>query len=310
MKTILSLVGLFFAVVVFGAILGFSATLLFIYATDIVVGADGVRLGMDQTLFLLLLWMGAAAVVSSVFTIVYSIRYPKDGMARIIVHTILCLLSWLVIIPLSLELSDKAGEINPMQQKDRLLTTNYFRPYNGELYYYTSVDAATKTANGVSFKLDSLNNTTDESRLLENTPLLQSNIVPFSDVLIYNTMSRTKLVKLALPALYKSQQAALASLKGGVLSWLAFASWGLALYALIGLRRLFRWRLLNFIAVQIGFVGISAINLYYSWGWDGNLFGFIAVPSWMMNCIIAAVLSCIGILLSIFRPDPNMEHVE
>lgn len=310
MKTILSLVGLFFVVIIFGAIFGFCATLLFIHATDIVVGADGARLDMNQTLFLLFLWIGASAVVSSVFTVVYSIRYPKNGMARVITHTILCLLAWLVIIPLSLEFADKAGEINPMQPKDRLMTAHYFRPYEGKLYYYTSVNAATKTANGVSFTLDSLDNASDESRLLENVPLMKNNIVPFSDVLIYNTLSRSKLVEIALPALYMNQQGAVTALKGGVLSWLAFASWGLALCTLIGLRRLFHWRLLNFIAVQIGFIAICAINLYYSWGWDGSLFGAVTIPSWMMNCIIAAGLSCMGILLSIFRPDPNMEHVE
>lgn len=310
MKTILSLVGLFFAVIVFGALLGFCATFLFIHATGIVVGADSVQLDMTHTLYLLLLWVGAAAIVSSVFTVIHSIRYPKNGMARVITHTILCLLAWLVIIPLSLEFADKTGEMNPMQPKDRLMTANYFRPYDGKLYYYTSVNAATKTANGVSFTLDSLDNASDESQLLENVPLMQNNIAPFSDVLIYNTLSRPKLAKLALPALYLNQQGALTALKGGVLSWLAFASWGLALCALIGLRRLFHWRLLNFIAVQIGFIAICAVNLYYSWGWNGNLFGAVTIPSWMMNCIIAAVLSCVGILLSIFRPDPNMEHVE
>ena len=310
MKTILSLVGLFLAVIIFGTIFGFSATLLFIHATDIVVGADSVRLDMNQTLFLLFLWIGAAAVTSSAFTVVYSIRYPKNGIARVITHTILCLLAWVVIIPLSLECADKAGKLEPMQPKDRLMTASYFRPHDGKVYYYTSVNAATKTANGVSFTLNSLNNASDESQLLENAPLMKSNILPFSDVLIYNTMSRSKLVKLALPALYLNQQAAVTALKGGVLSWLTFASWGLALCTLIGVRRLFRWRLLNFIAVQIGFIAICAINLYYSWGWNGNLFGFVTIPSWIMNCIIAAVLSCIGILLSIFRPDPNMEHVE
>ena len=173
-----------------------------------------------------------------------------------------------------------------------------------------SAATATKTANGVSFTLDSLDNASDESRLLENAPLIKSDIVPFSDVLIYNTLSRSKLVKIALPALHLNQQAALTALKGGVISWLTFASWGLALCTLIGVRRLFHWRLLNFIAVQIGFIAICAVNLYYSWGWNGNLFGAVTIPSWMMNCIIAAVLSCTGILLSIFRPDPNMEHVE
>lgn len=310
MKTILSLVGLFLAVIIFGAFFGFCATLLFIHATDIVVGADGVRLDMNQILFLLFLWIGASAVVSSVFTVVYSIRYPKNGVARVITHTILCLLAWLVIIPLSLGFADKAGEIKPMQPKDRPMTANHFRPDDDKLYYYTSVNAATKTANGVSFTLDSLDNASDESRLLENAPLIKSDIVPFSDVLIYNTLSRSKLVKIALPALHLNQQAALTALKGGVISWLTFASWGLALCTLIGVRRLFHWRLLNFIAVQIGFIAICAVNLYYSWGWNGNLFGAVTIPSWMMNCIIAAVLSCTGILLSIFRPDPNMEHVE
>ncbi len=265
---------------------------------------------MNQLLSVLLLWAGTATVTTSTFIVVYTIRYPQNGVVRITTYTVLFLLAWLVIIPLCVHFFNHLAKVRIFEPKEPLLTAHYFRPDDGRLYYYSSVNAATRTASGVSFKLDDIASSADDSMLLENAPLIQSDIQPFSDILVYDTLSISRLMNIVLPALYNTRDAAIASVEGGVLPWLAFASWGLALYSLIGLRRLFQWRLLNFCGVLTGFLGVCVLNLSYYWGWDGNLFGVITLPNWLANCIIAAVLSCMGILLAIFRPDPNMEPEE
>lgn len=310
MKTIASLVGVFFAVIIFGAILGFCVTLLFIYSTNFVVGKGSEVISITQYLSLLFIWAGAATIGTGLFSIAYTIRYPQNGLARIVTHTILSILSWLIIIPLCLVGANKFEEIDIYNKKEITLTPNFFRPDDGNLYYYSSVNDATKTATGVSFKLHDINSTTDGSVLLENAPLFQSDIQPFSDILIYDTLSISRFIDTVLPALYYNNKKAMEAFSEGLISWLAFASWGLALYAVIGLRRLFQWRLLNFCVAVLAYLGICIINLSYTLGWDGNIFNLITLPNWMINCIIAAILSCLGILLSIFRPDPNMEHVE
>lgn len=310
MKTIASLVGVFFAVIIFGAILGFCVTLLFIYSTNFVVGKGAEATSVAQYLSLLFVWGGAATIGTGLCSIAYTIRYPQNGLARIITHTVLSIVSWLVIIPLCLVGANKFEDMDVYNKKEIALTPKFFRPDDGNLYYYSSVDDTTKTATGVAFKLQDINNTSDDSVLLEGAPLFQSDIQPFSDILIYNTLSISSFIDTVLPALYYNNKSAMEAFSEGLIPWLAFASWGLALYAVIGVRRLFQWRLLNFCVAVLVYLAICIINLSYTLGWDGNIFNLVTLPNWLTNCIIAAILSCLGILLSIFRPDPNMEHVE
>lgn len=310
MKTIVSLIGLFFAVIIFGTIIGFSMTFLFIYTTNLVVGMGGEGISKSLALTLLFLWGGASTIATGPFIVIYSIRYPQNGIVRIITYTVLTVISWLVIIPLCTSFADKFAPVGISKPKEPLLSTHYFRPENGTLYYYTSINNLTKTVKGVSFELNDISSVNDDSVLLDNAPIVKSDIEPFSDVLIYDTLSVSTFVDVVLPVLYYHMEVARNALKDGVLSWFAFASWGLALYSLIGLRRLFHWRLLNFCGIFLACMGICVLNFAYSWGWDGTLFNTITLSNWILNCIIAAVLSCIGILLAIFRPDPNMGYVE
>lgn len=310
MKTILSLIGIFFTIIFLGTILGFCVTSLFIYATNFVVGGTIELLSWNQIVSLLLICGAIATVCTTPFLIAHSIRYPYNRVARIVTYTILTILAWIIIIPVCLVAAQNFGSVDIPQTTKPLLTPNFFRPSDGTLYYYTSVNPQTRLANGVSFELHNINSTQDTAQLLENTPQFTASIQPFADVLIYDTLQISRFIDVILPGLIMTKERAQNAFSQGILHWLSFATWGLALYSLIGVRRLFRWRLLNFCTTILGFIGISLLNIYYSWGWNGNLFNLISLPNWLLNCIIAAILSCLGILLAIFRHDPNMESVE
>ena len=310
MKTILSLIGIFFTVILLGAILGFCVTSLFMYTTNFVVGSTIELLSWKQIASLLLVCGATSAVCTTPFLIAHSIRYPYNGIARIVTYTILTALAWIIIIPVCLTAAQNFGSVDVLKTNEPVLTPNFFRPSDGTLYYYTSVNPQTKMANGVSFELHNINSSEDTAQLLENTPQFKADIQPFADVLIYDTLQISKFVDVILPSLILTKERAQDAFSKGILPWLSFATWGLALYSLIGIRRLFRWRLLNFCTAILGFIGISLLNVFYSWGWDGNIFNFVTLPNWALNCIITAALSCLGILLAIFRQDPNMESVE
>lgn len=310
MKTILSLIGIFFTIILLGAILSFCVISLFIYTTHFVVGSTIELLSWNQIASLLLVCGATSAVCTTPFLIAHSIRYPYNGIARIVTYTILTALAWIIIIPVCLTAAQNFGSVDVLKTNEPVLTPNFFRPSDGTLYYYTSVNPQTKMANGVSFELHNINSSEDTAQLLENTPQFKADIQPFADVLIYDTLQISKFVDVILPSLILTKERAQDAFSKGILPWLSFATWGLALYSLIGIRRLFRWRLLNFCTAILGFIGISLLNVFYSWGWDGNLFNFVTLPNWTLNCIITAVLSCLGILLAVFRQDPNMESVE
>lgn len=310
MKTIVSLVGIFFGVIILGAILGFCVASLLFYSTNLVAGGTAQRLSWGQIASLFFVCGGAAAIATPPFLVAHTIRYPHNGLTRTITYSILIALAWIVIIPACLVASQKFEAIDLLKAKEPVLTADYFRPNGGTLYYYTSVNPQTKTVSGVSFALNDIDSSSDPSMLLENAPQFQAAIKPFSDVLIYDTLQISKFIELVLPALILSKQQAQDAFSKGFFSWLLFATWGLASYSILGLRRLFQWRLLNFCTIILVFIGICVLNLYYGFGWNGNIFNLTTLPQWLLNCIIAAVCSCLGILLSIFRKDPNTEHVE
>ena len=310
MKTILSLIGIFFTDILLGSILGFFVTSLFMYASNFVVGGTTEFLSWKQIVSLLFVCGATSAICTTPFLIAHSIRYPYNGIARIVTYTILTALAWIVIIPACLVAAQNFGSVDILKTNEPALTPNFFRPNEGTLYYYTSINPQTKMANGVSFELHNINSSEDTAQLLENTPQFKADIQPFSDVLIYDTLQISKFIDVILPSLILTKERAQDAFSKGVLQWLSFATWGLALYSLIGTRRLFRWRLLNFCTAILGSIGISLLNISYSWGWDGNLFNFVTLPNWTLNCIITATLSCLGILLAVFRQVTNMESVE
>ena len=130
---------------------------------------------------------------------------------------------------------------------------------------------------------------------------------PFSDLLIKNTLTPPVIVKPLIPVLQIIADKTLEALKGGWKSWIAFSSIGLAFMSILGLRRLFRWRLLNSTVALLAFAGILLVNIIYFSGWDGIITTGVTIPMWLMNCIIACLFSFLGIILAITRPDPNLE---
>lgn len=307
MKAFVSLLGVFVAVCVGGAVLGLCACLLHTNATLLVAGQPALPMQNGLPLVYLLASCAVSAAISCLFLVNHTIRHPKNALVHALSLVFTTLLAWGAVIPCCLHsagiLAERTGG-----RAEPLPSRRYFRPDSDGIFFYSTVFPETSTGDGLYIDLSGFTGTRSGVLRMEQAPINRTAAEPFSDLLVRDTLGTPEIIRPLFPLLGQAGTYAANALKGGWKSWLMFASIGAALMSLLGLRRLFRWRLLNCTAVLTGFCGILAVNAAYFSGWSGQVSAGISIPMWLMNCIICAVLACLGIILAVLRADPNMEH--
>ena len=307
MKTFVSLLGVFFVVCIMGTIFGFCTCLLYAHTTLLVAGQPVSSVPDGAPLFYLLASCAVAAAVSCVFLVNYTIRYPKNALVHALSFVFIGLVAWLAVIPCCVNYAGKAAA--KIEEQERPLPSRrYFRPDGDGIFFYSAIFPETDSGNGLYIDLNGFTSSKSGVLRIEQAPINRNASAPFCDLLIRNTMKSPKIAKPFLSVFRQFALNAATALKNGWKSWLMFATFGLACMSLLGLRRIFRWRLLNCMGVFVGFCSIVALNALYLSGWNGTITSGIIIPSWLMNCIISCVSTCVGIVLAIFRTDPNREH--
>lgn len=309
MKTFFSLLGVFIGVCLCGAFIGFCTSYLYTHATLLIAGQPVSAVSDGTPLFCFLVSLAASAVFSYIFLVNYTIRYPKNIFAHVFSFIFITLIAWLIVIPFCVKHADKTAS-RIIEKETSIPSKKYFRPDTDGIFFYSAIYPETNTADGVYIDLNGFTNSKSGVLRIEQAPINKNVAKPFSDLLIKNTLTPPAIVEPLIPLLQIIANNTLTAIKGGWKSWLAFSSIGLAFMSILGLRRLFRWRFLNSVVALIGFLLILGINIVYFAGWDGLITTGVLIPSWLMNCIISCFFFLIGILLAIFRPDPNTENNE
>ncbi len=309
MKTFVSLAGIFLFVCLIGECIGTCGCMLFVQATHLVAGYTSSVSFSKLFLPCLFFSVSISAVVSCIFMITYTIRHPQHGIARFISFTVLMGLIWMVILPVCLYVAD----IYMPDTASRILqppSKNYFRPDGDGIYFYSKIENVSKTGTGLYIDLTGFTGVPGGVIPIENAPLNLESALPFSDVLIRDSLKIPSFLEKILQFVVDSIKLATAAVLRGWRFWWPWRSAGFAFWSLLGVRMISRWRLLNCFFVIMFFTGICIINSFYLAGWDGQVFHAMTIPVWAMNCIIGTVTGIIGILLAIFRQDPNVEHIE
>ncbi|MBE6344938.1 MAG: hypothetical protein E7063_04555 [Spirochaetaceae bacterium] len=306
MRTFVSSLLVFFVICIVGSLLGLAVYMLYTHTTMVVAGERLTASSESSPLSWLLYSCAISASVSVVFLINYTIRHPSKLLYHILSIVVTSLLSWLVIIPSCLY---GAGHFYSKDSSEihNLPSARYFRLDSGGVYFYSSIYPDTVSSDGIYIDLNNDFSSKDGIVKISNAPINLEAATPFSDLLIKDTMDIPMGLEKILSFYRLIGKFAFETIEQGFFKWLVFASIGLAFSSLLGLRRLFRWRLLNSISVLVGFFVILTVNALYFSGWNGNIFGNFNISFWLMNCIIALLLSCIGILFALFRKDPNLE---
>ena len=189
-----------------------------------------------------------------------SIRHPENKIISVLVYLILCTVTWGVVYPAFLELSAKYGKSVVPVVTETQLSTGYFRRSGNKIYYLIGSTSKRKN-DAVAINIDGSglrSILSEESNVSEN---LKKQSAPFSDILIRETM--TDKPSWLHTAYYHLENLAEKAWSEGIIHWLCFASFGLALCSVYALIYCSSWRMINTLYVWFGEVFVTVMNNLY-----------------------------------------------
>lgn len=199
----------------------------------------------------------------------FRIRH-RGGIIQLLFYIGLCVLTWLLLLPLCLKGAQAAGVFEASKSSDHVVTAGYFRETENKVYYLTKDLKASEPGSSVNAVII---DTDDKGEIkfeqVKSTPdfPLFKNAEPYSDILLKQNFSNSEDSNTsALSALsFKDflMHAGEAKAKGGTF-WLGFLSFGLVLCCVYGISHMFDWKLVNasFVILFSGFF-IVINTLYY-----------------------------------------------
>ena len=254
---VIYLASIFVGTLVFAALFMFSCNLS-MFVTGLPVSFFSLHFFMTG----ILLSVPLVCLLVQILLILYIIRHPSNHLLSLIMYVLFGLLSWLVFIPADMKLIARY-ESDVVSSRVEASSAGVFRKEENGVYYYTRVEED-GTADGLFF--DTTGYLGQEGMVLPlfDVAVKNESAFPYSDILIKNSMQPPLLVTYPLSVYNALLTAAEYSSSLGFLSWLAFASMGLALLAVYGVQFASSWKLANVICVLSCAVGVLFINyLYY-----------------------------------------------
>ncbi|MCR5762510.1 MAG: hypothetical protein K6G00_03920 [Treponema sp.] len=224
----------------------------------------GQNLSFDFNLFMegFFLFTPVVFIFGAMFMTFFFIRHPYHYVMPIICYCVLYVISWLFIIPSVSKINTSSYETYIEAKTKDMPSSGYFRRNEDKILYYSSVSESDNSVTGLCI----------DSSLVKNNVYTFSSLkmshkkTAFTDSLIQNSIdmppviaiTAQKLLELSLVLRKCASQAF-----GGRRSfsyWLCFATMGLALLGVIGLRNVSRWRLVNMLFVAVTTLAIIVGN--------------------------------------------------
>ena len=319
-KTSLKLIAAFLAIGIVGSVAG--ACLYMVYSACTVLVAGESLAAFSVTLFVngLFASFPVCMMVSSMMLTLYLIRHPAFPIIPICMYFILMSSVWIVLVPFSNKLSMKYRKTNQTEASTRTVSPGFFRHDDGYILFYSKITDAHEV-DGVC-----IDDTGSSGRLYtyEKVPLAK-NERKFSDSLIEETVAMPKLFQLIIKGNTILESTSLVMTERGKTIgyswWLCFASFGLALLSVIGLRRVSNWRLLNTFLVIFTTAGIIGFNVlcygkapqlatisgvFDTW-FKQTAFLHNAFPV-VCNILIAFIFLVWGLCLDIFKKNTELDE--
>lgn len=245
--------------------------------------------------------------ISNILLALFLIRHPSDNILPLITYIFIGLLSWLVLLPLTNKLNLFVEEKFSDAQSVHSVSEKYFRKQDDKIIYFTSINES--SADGVVIDLNAHDNGVYS---FTDTPFLKTES-DFSDSLIEETVSVPGYSKIFIRHALLLIRVGQDFLAKGYIAWLWFASFGLALISLLGLRRLSSWRLINVFLILFFAIVLFEFNASYycelefqkrilfmeQWFFK---FYFIPNPSaFFINILSSIIFTAVGIICHLIR---------
>lgn len=311
MKKALSIVLIYLAVCVLGT--AFFAA-LFMFNTDMlsyVTNLPSKFFSLDVFLAGLAISFPLCGALALAAIILLLIGNKKNQILSLVLYLCLGFLTWIVLIPLSLSFLSDFKSKNNFKVDRNVTSTGVFREQGGGIVYNSKI---LENGNVDGILIDTSNFLGNEGEIKDfyNLPVTNVDAYPYSDILTKDALEPPKYVTYPIAIYTSLLTAAENSNSSGILSWLFFASFGLALLATYGLQYLSSWKLCSALFLIISDVFIVFINYFYYMGYfpsvlknfDSTVSKFIPSESpliVLLNLLIAAILFFFGLALGIYR---------
>ncbi|MBO4320083.1 MAG: hypothetical protein J5857_06395 [Treponema sp.] len=301
----LKVIPLYIVTVVIGTVVCAVAYSLYSLCTHMVAGAQVKIFNLNYFLEGVFIFSPAILILSGLLTCAYLIRHPPASAFPTIIYMIIYAVFWIILMPLNFKLADSYtishGETSVSEVK---LSDGFFRESsNGNVYYYTNVSDK-NIVDGACIV------TNDNQIVYSFTDIQLPQAVDFSDPLIKKTVEMPKVLQVLSKWFNSFMTIARSSYSQGTLAWLCFASVGLALLSVVGLRQISKWRIIDLVLVIGVTAGILVLNIL---GYTNSFMDPLKakvdgiVPNVknpllvMINIIICIICLCIGIIISAKR---------
>lgn len=199
-----------------------------------------------------------SVVFSELFMALYLVRHPKFSVLPVVVYVLLCAVCWAVVLPLYSDFSTRSTAV-PEPTETVPLSPGFFRQNDETVFYYATV-AADNTTSGLCIDISERAGTV----YTYSDVRLPAEGNTFADSLIARSIQFPLLLTRFFERATILCDAARIAQYRGCMSWLCFASLGLALMSALCFRRFSAWKLINGTLVIASTLALLELNaLYY-----------------------------------------------
>jgi hypothetical protein len=319
MRTAFFLIAVYFLFLIPAVLFGALVYMLYVNCTLMVVGTTPVffsAIVFLRGVFLILPVMAGAASLLQVF---YLVRHPAHPVAGTVIYVLLGLISWLIVVPGLFIFQQRFMPNVPVAASEIPVTAGFFRPIKNGVYYFSIIDAGNE-GSGLYIDTAQLYDNAGGVQPISGMPASGFADDNFSDPLIMDMLKIPLPVRMIISSIKELFDAGYAALQTSWYAYLSFASLGLGILSLLGLKRMTRWRLFNITLVISGLVILLYINICMYAESPLRLFSmlseFIAGSSSfkeklspvLVNGAFFLIFTGIGVINVMFRKDPNREN--
>ena len=244
----------------------------------------------------------------------YRIRHP-GGILQFIVYVVLCLITWIVLLPLSFKFQDFCMTRFAYAEEAEYLSPDYFRHVDDNVYYFTSdfkkpYDSTSDVAEASAVVISTAENGRAEYTTVKAYDTLDviRKAVPYKEIQLKNIFSSdSRLFNVNFNLLINKLRG---TFKGGLPNIMTMFSLMLLLCSVYAITNLFDWRLLNTVTIFIVSAATLCFNSFYyfpdysdliqkisSWGFFRFFAGFVSEPLlFTINCFFALLFIAVGII--------------
>ncbi len=317
MKKAISLIGIYFLLLIFGTII---MSTIYMLGSDLMTVVSGQNINFFSVPFFMAgvqTSFPMVCIVSGLLIILYLIRHPGNQILSAVIYAALTVLTWGILIPIDLAAINNS-DFSVTDYRKTISSTGVFRSERAGVYFLSKItddgyaDGAFIDVNGFSSQEGKIVN-------FEKLKINNDDAFPYSDILIKNSIEPPKFVTFPLSVYASLLSVGVNSWAKGLGEWLCFATLAFALIATYGVQFVSSWKLTNAISVIMAELALIFLNYAYYYGYfpqalkDFSVYISKFIPAShplivFINILIGGLLILYGIVMGIYRT--NSQYAE